>query len=658
MIIESIALNNFGTYKGNQFFDLSVKDPSKPVILVGALNGSGKTTFLNSIQLCLYGNHAPLVKSNKLPYLEFLKKRINNGVDKKEGASIKIDLTIDNDAKSENLCIERKWFENENGNIKEILTIFRDGEEDLAIKANWYDYIQNLFPLSTMPLFFFDGEKIEDLANPSKSSDIIRSAINGLLGLDIIDQCKTNLDLFTSRKAKELANDRVLDEIKKKEDQIKEEEIAMGSLNSDFDKIGDDLVNLSNKVDESKALYRKKGGESFEARERFFEQKIDTEITKGAEINSSQDFMAGASPLSLVSEMLGEIIDLGESQLKKKSNEDSARFLKTFKIKFTEDPNLKNLEESKIKTIESIFNQEISDLESYKASNDDLNVSASSVEYLKEFLNRGNKEIRSSAIDIVKSIDEVSKKVLLIEKNIASIPTEESILPFKEVVDELIGSLAVLNFQKKEKLKIMEEKEKKLDKLYIALKKDINELVVAKNEQNDYGRYSHFSEKAKTTFDLFKGALIDRKSEQIESEILSCFDVLVRKEKLISKLKLNKETFQLTFFDENDLEILYDDLSSGERQLLAISILWALSKISNQKLPVIIDTPLGRLDSENRYNLSSNYFHKASHQIILLSTDEEMVDDYYDLIKPSISRTFTIDYSKENGGSSIRGGYF
>ena len=133
---------------------------------------------------------------------------------------------------------------------------------------------------------------------------------------------------------------------------------------------------------------------------------------------------------------------------------------------------------------------------------------------------------------------------------------------------------------------------------------------------------------------------------------------MVRKDKLITRISLDKDNFNLSLFDENNFEILYHDLSSGERQLLAVSILWALSRVSNQKLPVIIDTPLGRLDSQNRYNLSSNYFHKASHQIILLSTDEEMVDEYYSIIEPAITRTFRVDYDKNKGGSSIKEGFY
>ena len=86
MIIESLTLNNFGTYKGRQFFDLVPEDEKKPIILIGALNGSGKTTFLNSIQLCLYGNNAPQVKLSKMSYSDYLKNKINRSVDKQEGA--------------------------------------------------------------------------------------------------------------------------------------------------------------------------------------------------------------------------------------------------------------------------------------------------------------------------------------------------------------------------------------------------------------------------------------------------------------------------------------------------------------------------------------------------------------------------------------------
>ena len=49
-------------------------------------------------------------------------------------------------------------------------------------------------------------------------------------------------------------------------------------------------------------------------------------------------------------------------------------------------------------------------------------------------------------------------------------------------------------------------------------------------------------------------------------------------------------------------------MSSGERQILALSILWTLSILANKDMPLLIDTPLARLDSKHRENLLKEYF--------------------------------------------------
>ncbi len=56
-------------------------------------------------------------------------------------------------------------------------------------------------------------------------------------------------------------------------------------------------------------------------------------------------------------------------------------------------------------------------------------------------------------------------------------------------------------------------------------------------------------------------------------------------------------------------------LSVGERQLLALSVLWSLAMVSKKDLPFVIDTPLGKIDKENRDALVDNFFTSASSQI-------------------------------------------
>ena len=101
-----------------------------------------------------------------------------------------------------------------------------------------------------------------------------------------------------------------------------------------------------------------------------------------------------------------------------------------------------------------------------------------------------------------------------------------------------------------------------------------------------------------------------------------------------------------------------DRLSAGERQLLAISTLWGLARVSGRPLPNIIDTPLGRLDSKHRSNLIENYFPNASHQVIILSTDEEINQSYLEKLKTRVGKSYELYYSDETASTEIRDGYF
>ena len=99
-------------------------------------------------------------------------------------------------------------------------------------------------------------------------------------------------------------------------------------------------------------------------------------------------------------------------------------------------------------------------------------------------------------------------------------------------------------------------------------------------------------------------------------------------------------------------------LSAGEKQLMVISILWALAICSKKKLPVIIDTPLSRLDSTHRAALVTTYFPQASEQTIILSTDSEIDRHYYDMMQEYIGDEFTLNYSEETKSTTISRGYF
>ena len=134
---------------------------------------------------------------------------------------------------------------------------------------------------------------------------------------------------------------------------------------------------------------------------------------------------------------------------------------------------------------------------------------------------------------------------------------------------------------------------------------------------------------------------------------------LARKDDLQISAQINPSTFDVELVDDQGIVINRKLLSAGEKQIYAIAILEALAKTSGRQLPVIIDTPLGRLDSHHREKLIENYFPSASHQVVLLSTDTEVNEQYFlNKLKPDISHSYQICFDSSSKSAYLQPGYF
>ena len=81
MHIETIQLQNVGVFAGIQEIDLRVKTAKRPVVLIGGLNGCGKTTLLESILLALYGKLSPAARNARASYESYLESLMTTGAD-------------------------------------------------------------------------------------------------------------------------------------------------------------------------------------------------------------------------------------------------------------------------------------------------------------------------------------------------------------------------------------------------------------------------------------------------------------------------------------------------------------------------------------------------------------------------------------------------
>ena len=137
-----------------------------------------------------------------------------------------------------------------------------------------------------------------------------------------------------------------------------------------------------------------------------------------------------------------------------------------------------------------------------------------------------------------------------------------------------------------------------------------------------------------------------------------CFNTLCRKKDALRRITINPRDFSVTLYDRKNQPLAKSQLSAGEKQIYAISMLWALAQTSGRPLPIIIDTPLARLDSDHRKLLVEHYFPAASHQMLILSTDTEVDHPYFSALQRNVAYAYHLNFDPVTEGTTVQSGYF
>ena len=653
MIFENLLINNFGVYSGKQNFDLSTKE-KKPVILIGALNGSGKTTFLQAIDFVLYGKFSNFFYSQKLSYENFLKKNINkNNYD--EGAQVELVFFRKYKGKDEKFKISRNW-KVIGKKIKEEFFVFIDDVYDEDITKDWDNFVDQILPSRVASLFFFDGEKIEQLADLEQSKGVLKKAINSLLGLEIVDQLNTDVDEFQKRSVLQLKTDdekKNINKLKKEadgfEDRIKE-------IDESIVKVEDELAKKAYDIRELNVELSQKGISYYEKKQEY-EKELQVIDEKRNEISDELVKLAsGDLPLLVVKKELAVMVEQSKSLLENQNKTDSQKktndlidSISSFVLKNSKDDKFtKNFEkfvsDKKINDITIFDNENLLPNLNYQ----DLN------SLLNHNLDTAEKDIKKKINTINKLEEEYEKISQLINK----IPTDDEIKPLINKLEEHKKDEAKLIAKKN----ILDEQRGQINgpliKINIELKKEYEKKTTQDLVNLDKKRFVDYSVRIKDVLSTFHVKALDFHIKRLEKLILECFKSLHRKKDFIRSIKIDTSTFDLQIFEAKNVQVDTDILSAGERQLLAVAILWGLAKASSSAAPTVIDTPLGRLDSEHRLNLVEQYFPTASKQVILLSTDEEINQKYHKYMKPYLARSYKIEYDEKINGSKSTLGYF
>lgn len=652
MIFEKVRLNNFGIYKGEHVVDLNVTDYKKPIILFGGLNGGGKTTFLDSLQLALYGKYAKCSNRGRLSYSDYLKQAINRY--STDGcASVALYFRHSQQTITNHYEVIRSWQDNVGKEITDTVQVFVNGNLDLLLTENWNDFVSEFIPLSMSELFFFDGEKIENLADPIRAASLLKTGIESLLGLELLTQLSK--DLNTQRRNKQERNlDKAaslkVDELNNRKTQLENNlEFLKNEIENTLvsrDELSNEIKSLEIKMQSSGAYLLDTVQDIQLERKGILLQieSIDHNLTRLA---------AGAIPLILAKELMQKTKKNAIEEQKKRGFIQAQTYIS--------DQNNKLLEKLRSVTdkdttalVQSLLDTIKTDSLATINENSFIDVDPSLFQFAENSIIR--EQIDSK--ELLNQKHELQEKLALFDKKLDAVPDYDSVKDLVNKKNELEYSL--------------DQNKYRLDSLMEDLgqcKSQINEneakldaTLIQQNAENFENQRNiqvaaHLIE-MKEIIDSFKDKLIEENLAKLENLIKSKFDTLIRKSELVRKIKINPITFDMALLSYDSKPIDSNRLSAGERQLLSVAILWALAEASGKQIPTIIDTPMGRLDGKHRTKLIENYFSEAAEQVILLSTDEEITGNYYKKLKPAIEKEYHIEFQEQQKTSTINIGYF
>ena len=212
------------------------------------------------------------------------------------------------------------------------------------------------------------------------------------------------------------------------------------------------------------------------------------------------------------------------------------------------------------------------------------------------------------------------------------------------------------------KLEVLEDKRRASNGAATSLVADFNRKVesyLKKVELNDDGdRIIKYANVANTIIGKYRTALQASKVDEVATTMTQCYKLLASKKSLIERIEMDPVSLDMIYLNSEGDSVPRKSLSAGEKQMMVIALLWALAICSKKKLPVIIDTPLSRLDSVHRKSMVSVYFPKASDQTIILSTDSEIDLKTYSMMKKDIGDEFILLYDEKTKSTTIKSGYF
>lgn len=674
MIFKKLTLKNYKTYYGTQEIDLYippevVEKQNKNIILIGGLNGAGKTTFLKAILYILFGKRGISNSTSQAiidkEYTKLFSNVINNTFFEERGRECSASLILETDTGAE-WTLSVKWYVDSSKKIShEVRELkIKEHKHSLPKKVQienidtYNRFIDQIIPFYAAPFFIFDGEEIRTLIEKQNTEEM-KNAIKKISGINANEQLIEDLMTLKSQLLKDISkasNSVKLNKLQEEYDEINDKlQETKNKSNKYADKIKAEIEerNTLQKTRQEKLLTNSKSRETIAIKLGSIESQI---ATAQQELDDYfKDNMLSIILADKIKALKNRLLDEKQYREKKLLKESKLQPYEQFMQKLLNlkiDPPLTTEQMKQLKEAgQAVWfessnqaNVELPDLvELHDLNNTDLN-------YLSNLQIHSTQKITS----LINTIDRLKTEHETILAQLQNAPKATDTTQEENLIREKTSQIAqyqMLQSSLTKKINRYAEEKRALESQLTKNK------VTGGNVDQLYAEMQYLDRTIKALI-KYEEEYTTYKANVIKTEFESMLLKLFRKQDEFGKIEFDTNTFSIRLYNDKMREISIQDRSAGEMQMISSALIWALTRASNLKLPVVIDTPLGRLDSYHRSHLIEHYYRHLGNQVIILSTDTEITKDYVEIMEQSSYKQYMLDYNESKKYTIIRDGYF
>lgn len=711
MKINKIVLYNFNSYEGLNEFDFTSDDSSKNIILIGGKNGAGKTSLFTAIKIALYGSLSFGYVGVNPKYIAKIKDCINSKAFQQDvvesRVQISVSLMVEREVKEYE--ITREW-DYTKQKLEEKYYVKTDGclldEQELSYFQN---YLQGMIPPDLFEFFLFDGEEVGSIFSTSTYNSYVKNAIYTLCGLDIFEIIRKFTTGYAG-KAESTDDEEIYAKYEELRKSAEEIETSHTELEAQIEADKDELEKVETELMEVETAFKNAGGITEVERQALLKEFSEMEHTKTEALTKIKMFVEGLMPFFILRDFTGRISDQLDFEEKGEIYYYVQQKLKKQEIRNTLHEN----QEVSDATVDALMEfllkkfkpkgfkegaQPVHDLSKEDSGRVNAMISAIDdfdVETMVKLVGK-----RKAAADRTMEINRILKNAMKDEDARRFAEKENVLLKRKdEILSRIHKSEMRLNTVKEELTiairqrnhafqSIKDKAQNKhvfelstglsrmmgmmLENKSESLKRDLEKLIV-QNLQRIYRKnnlITHIEIEDDFQFDLYQNVkysttellylLKNLGKEAFSQEIGKQGMKLLRDEykvdtvpQLQQAIEAEKKKKRLDLFKRIDIS----RLSKGERQIFILSLYWAIIELSGQDIPFIIDTPYARIDANHRREISEKFFPNISKQVVVLSTDEEINEEYYEIIKPYIAKEYLLINDESQNRTTVEKHYF